>query len=141
VVHCKVYTHQTNQLQKYSYLLEMNTVHIRNKRIFLAFWVSEWYLSWWYSIFLTRRTKGTKWTGRFLLQGDILQTLNLLFSYNRYWVNLLISLLHHILSRFLILYARIKAMHHVQGRGGLYQKSEFNSEYMKCIIFTYEGPK
>jgi hypothetical protein len=32
-------------------------------------------------------------------------------------------------------------MHHVQGRGGLYQKSEFNSEYMKRIIFTYEGPK
>ena len=33
--------------------------------------------------------------------------------------NLLISPLHYILSRFL--YARIKAMHHVQG-GGLYQK-------------------
>ena len=31
-------------------------------------------------------------------------------------------------------------MHHVQGREGLYHKSELNSEYMKCIIFTYEGP-
>ena len=30
-------------------------------------------------------------------------------------------------------------MHHVQGREGLYQKFEFNSEDMKCIKFTYEG--
>jgi hypothetical protein len=32
-------------------------------------------------------------------------------------------------------------MHHVKGREGPYQKFEFNIENMKCIKFTYEGPK